>query len=693
MNTKSFIILSLIAANFLFAQHSQKLREITVTANKVEENINEVPQSISIFDEERLDGLGIKKIDELFKEVPNFHASGEVGEGIQNYRGINTSLFSNANPVVIYIDGVAYYDRTDYRPSLANVEKIEVLRGPQGTLYGKDAIGGVVNIITKKPNNEWSGSIKAEYGNDNFINTAINTSGALVDDKLYLGINGAYSKSDGWVDSDENSNKYDNKNFNAFSSFTPTDRLSGKFSFAQNYFRKHFQDGYFDKATATISEIKREKAKYSKETFPTILTSKLQSQSLSLTYEFDKFKLNSTTTHKKNRYNGKYGFNLDLSPNFKDLHMFNNNILEIYAQEFKISGENEYLKWVGGIYLDDEKRSQGPYGQEFPNYDEAGNFLGNFSMNANSVSNSKTQAIFSQAMIPFLSKFELTLGGRFQKIKKDMDLQTYMSPVGVEAEPFYTFSGERTWDKFLPKIALSYKTNENLMFYTSFSQGYMPGGFNTFATSGGLSENSFEPEFSTNYEMGMKFKNNDLSLNLALFRMDIEDIHIYKYISESVVLVDNAKKAHSQGVELDMSYYLTNNIELTSTLGIIDAKYDDYDTGITKFDGKRIEFSPKYTASLGLNYIADSGFYGGVSFNARGKTSYFNSNINQMLEFDGAIISNARVGYRFDKLDVYAFISNITDEEYVTNYITSPMHASIGFNEPRQFGLGFKYKF
>lgn len=112
-----------------------------------------------------------------------------------------------------------------------------------------------------------------------------------------------------------------------------------------------------------------------------------------------------------------------------------------------------------------------------------------------------------------------------------------------------------------------------------------------------------------------------------------------------------------------------------------------------KLDGKRIEFSPKYTASLGLNYIANSGFYGDVNLNARGKTSYFNSTTNQILEFDGAIISNARVGYRFDNLDIYAFIHNITDEEYVTSYITNPMFASIGFNEPRQFGLGFKYRF
>lgn len=693
MNAKSFIILSIIAANCLFAQQTTKLKEIKVTANKLEENIHEVPQSISVFDEERLDELGIKKIDEIFKEVPNFHTTGEVNEARQNYRGIKTSLFSNANPVVIYIDGVAYYDRTDYRPSLANIERIEVLRGPQGTLYGKDAIGGVINIITKEPNNKWSGSIKAEYGNDNFINTMLNANGALIDDKLYLGINGAYSKNDGWVDSDENSNKYDSKNFNAFLSFTPTDRLSGKFSFSQNYFKKHCQDGYYDKTTASISEIKREKTKYGNYTFPSILTSKLESQSLSLSYEFDSFNLNSTTTHKKNRYNGKYGFNLDLSPNFKGLSLFNNNTFEFYNQEFKVSGKNEYLKWVGGIYLDDEKRSQGPYGQEFPSYDKKGKFLGNFLMNANSVSNSKTQAIFSQAIIPFLNKFELTLGGRFQKLKKDINLQTYMSPVGTDTAPIFNFNGKKTWDKFLPKIALSYKTNENLMFYTSFSQGYMPGGFNTFSTSGGLEENSFEPELSTNYEVGMKFKNNDLSLNLALFRMDIKDIHIYKYISESVVLVDNAKKAHSQGVELDMSYYFTNNIELTSTLGITDAKYDDYDTGVMKFDGKRIEFSPKYTATLGLNYIADSGFYGGLNFSAIGKTSYFNSITNKMLEFDGAIISNARVGYRFENLDIYAFIHNITDEEYVTSYITNPMFASIGFNEPRQFGVGFKYKF
>jgi outer membrane receptor protein involved in Fe transport len=89
-----------------------------------------------------------------------------------NFRGLNTSMFTSNNPVVIYIDGVPYSDRYGFDASLANVKRIEVLRGPQGTLYGKDAIGGVINIVTKDPGNEFQGKVGAEYGSFNYFATA-----------------------------------------------------------------------------------------------------------------------------------------------------------------------------------------------------------------------------------------------------------------------------------------------------------------------------------------------------------------------------------------------------------------------------------------------------------------------------------------------------------------------------------------
>lgn len=252
---------------------------------------------------------------------------------------------------------------------------------------------------------------------------------------------------------------------------------------------------------------------------------------------------------------------------------------------------------------------------------------------------------------------------------------------------------EKTWNTFLPKAALSYKINDNLTTYASISKGYMPGGFNYFVNDLNNKEaNMFDPQTSINYEIGTKYIGDSFALNTAIFRMDIEDIHIYKTVGVNFI-TDNAKKAHTQGVEFDGTYFLTENLSISGSLGLIQAKYDDYDNGNRKYNGEKIENTPSYTASLGVSYLADSGLYGRVDFNARGKTNYFDGANEKMVEADGAIISNAKIGYKLKNLDIYSYITNITDEEYVTFYQSKQGLAMAGFNEPRRFGVGAIYKF
>jgi len=257
----------------------------------------------------------------------------------------------------------------------------------------------------------------------------------------------------------------------------------------------------------------------------------------------------------------------------------------------------------------------------------------------------------------------------------------------------FDYKDEKTWNTFLPKVALSYKNNDSLTTYASISKGYMPGGFNYFAMSGGTAENSFDPQKSTNYEVGMKYIGENYLLNTSVFRMDIEDIHIYKTVGGTLFLTDNAKKAHSQGIEIDGKYFLTDNIELSGALGLIDAKYDDYDTGTAIYDGKRIENTPRYTANVGIAYVSESGIYGRLDAYARGKTSFFDGANNTMVTADGAIISNLKVGYKIKDWDIYGYIKNITDEEYIDSFRSSGNRQIVGFNEPRTFGIGARYKF
>ena len=207
-----------------------ELGTVTVTANKMEEDIKDVPQSITVIDEYVLEEKGIKNVADVINEVPNMALSHNHGNQV-NFRGLNASMFTNNNPVVIYIDGVPLSDRYEFDASLANVKRIEVLRGPQGTLYGKDAIGGVINIVTKDPGNALQGKAGAEYGSFNFMRGVFNGSGPLIKDSLYLDINGQYQRDDGWIENthdgmDEDANEKEDRRIGGYLLCTPTDPVT-----------------------------------------------------------------------------------------------------------------------------------------------------------------------------------------------------------------------------------------------------------------------------------------------------------------------------------------------------------------------------------------------------------------------------------------------------------------------------------
>lgn len=693
LKSKKILFLSLVTSSFIFANETTLIEEITVSANKMEENIKDVPQSITVIDEETIEQKGIKTVADVIKEIPNMDIEDSHSGPMVSFRGIVTSVFSNTNPIVIYIDGVPYYDKFDFNPSLANVEQIEVLRGPQGTLYGKDAIGAVINIVTKTPTNKWKGSIGVEYGNHNYMETSLNTSGAIIDDKLFAGINGSFEHDDGWIKNHyegmkKDANEKNDRKTSGFLLYKPTDELSTKLTVADSYEKNYSMDGFYQDKTIPISELKRDKYKDLSFDVPTFDKTKVKSQALNIAYEIEKAKFDSTTTHKKFDLDSE--FDKDTLSNqlyYDGLKNFNYSTADTWTQEFKLSSKNQDIKWITGIYFDKEDREQNPHGMEFPNFDNNYNYLGNWGMNAVSDTTSKTQAIFGQVIVPLGNSFDLTLGGRYQKITKEMDLDMYMYPVGGNQFLTNQFNEKKDWNTFLPKMALSYKINDNLTTYASVSTGYMPGGFNLFASSGSASDNTFEPQKSLNYEIGAKYIGNSFALNANIFRMDIEDIHVYKQVTSGVFETDNGEKAHSQGIEFDGTYFITNNWSISGAVGLIQAKYDDFDNGVKKFDGENIDNTPKYTANLGISYFADNGIYGRVDFNARGNTYYFDGK-SDMIKTDGAIITNAKIGYKIGDFDIYSFVKNITDEDYIKSY-----NPWITFNEPRKFGIGAIYKF
>lgn len=694
-----FTIISLIASQICLANESKTttLEEITVSANKMEENIQDVPQSISVIDEYTIEEKGIKNIRDIIKEIPNMNTSSLDGTYV-NFRGLNSSTFTNNNPVVIYIDGIPQTDRFGFDASLANVERVEVLRGPQGTLYGKDAIGAVINIITKEPSNKFSGNIATEYGSENTIFTAFNLNGPIVNNKLFAGINGQLQQDDGWITNDYSNEKdvnseKDNK-LGAYLLYKPTDNLKTKFTISKDYSKKNWFDGkaYQDPSTAS-----RDDAKNVSYDVPTYTKIDSLAQSFLLNYQFDNIAFDSITTHKKLDSLSHIDQDFGDDPNYNSLVMFGDTTSKTWTQEFRFSGKvNNDIKYLSGLYLEKEKIDKGPFGEQFP-------AIENTEANFVSKNDSNTGAIFGQIMVPFLDDFELTLGGRYQKIKKKIDMNAYYKGLNSNqyynddfsntystATPFLEQNGEKTWDVFLPKIALSYKINDNLTTYTSVSKGYMPGGFNYIAFSGTAEQNSFEPETSMNYEIGLKGTFDRATFGASIFYMDIKDIHIYKNLGGGMYVTSNAKKAHSQGIEFEGKYFLTDNLEIGGSVGLIKAEYDDFDNGITVYDGKKIEKTPSTTANLSIAYIHPNGFYGRVDSYYQGTQIFYDQSSDWNGETEDFFTTNLKIGYRFSDFDTYFYVKNLTDEKYITNI--EQAH-NVVFGDSRKIGVGLKYSF
>lgn len=672
---------------------------ITVTANKMEEDIKDVPQSITVIDEYTLREKGIKNVSDVVNEIPNMHFARDAMGARVNFRGLNVSTFTDNNPVVIYIDGVAYSDRYGFDASMVNVERIEVLRGPQGTLYGKDAIGGVINIVTKKPTNTWQGTAGAEYGSFNAIQGLFNAGGPLLKNVLFAGINGWYSRDDGWIENinpgmDKDANKQNDRRLSGYLLYTPTERLSARLTLSNDHVKRHWIDGYGLPGGTDISAFNRDDAEKVDYDVPTVEKTESFAQSLNVAYEFDVATLTSITTHRKFEIDGEYDADFAASPLFAGLKQFNTTDIGTWTQELRLSSNNaEGIRWVGGTYVDFERRDQGPFGFQFPNFDPLTDaYLGNFEMNAESKTDSNTQAVFGQVMVPLGERFELTLGGRYQRIEKKIDLDMYYLPVGMAGPPMFSLNEKKSWTTFLPKAALSYKLTDDWTAYASYSQGYMPGGFNYIAMEGTAEDNSFEPQRSINYELGVKGALEGFRVAASVFRMDIKDIHVFKAIG-TMFVSDNANKAHSQGAELELTWLPVDEIEVSGAFGFIDAKYDDYDTGTVKFDGKKIEQTPSHTARVGAAYYHPSGPYARLDVKNQG-AMYFYDDVNMDFAKQGAYtVADMRIGWRYADWDVYAYVQNLTDEKYITFLRSSSLLTMASFGQPRTFGVGVRYQF
>lgn len=684
------IITGIIIATtqFVFGEDksSYQLERITVTAEKREADIQDVPAAISVLTEMNLEDAMIDNVDDVISEVPNMVID-HMAQGYSsvNVRGINSSVFTRKNPVVVYIDGIPLDYQMPYDADLVNVERVEVLRGPQGTLYGKNTIGGIINVVSKKPGNTYEAKATAEIGEHETYRLKAFVNGPLIKNKLFLGLSGDYYETRGFMKNDHPVQDYfddeETRKAKAIFRWLPTDRIEVNLLARIDQRR----DGGGSKIAADTVRYHEFRNPGDKSDTDNI------SSGLNINYsgDFADFKSITTYSDTKTDFLMNRGF-----LNIGSLDDAFETETDALTQELRIQSPDmdERLKWIGGLYYSRELRDHIDCSSV---YDTVSSYGYNLKFNWPGDTEEETMAVFGQLTLPLPAKVDFTAGARYEKTYKELNYRYEVSRTDTGAQmgedPFSpgttlpaTYNVDDEWETVLPKGVLSWTPSPDAMIYASAAKGYLAGGFNAYGND--KNKVKFDEQTSINYELGAKtaWFDNRLYLNSTLFYIDIEDMHVWSTPSPGVWVASNAAKAHSQGLEVEAKIRPAPGLDITAAVGLIQAEFDDYKKSSMDYAGKKLLNTPEYTFNLAVQYRHALGLFIRGEAEGYGKTYYDEANT---FKRDAYIIYNAKIGYEGSNWDLYLYGHNLLDEAYFNTIYAYGGTASYGVGEPRKFGI------
>ena len=676
------------------------LETVTVTAEKREEDVQKVTNSITVLSDMTIEDASLESTKDVWRYVPNMATT---STGARSHwsrikmRGISNAAFGDP-AVALYIDDVSYAGLYAFDSPLFDIERIEVLKGPQGTLYGKNTEGGAINIITKSPGNEFEANVGAEVGDYDKRRISASVSAPLVENKFSFRLSALKSVRDGYIENLFNGEDIDNQETTAANArllFTPSNNL-----FFDLKFRTYeldddggfpcvpFDKNQYESATGlTDLDDLQISTNYEGKS-----TSKNNAASLRVKYEWDRFDLISVTAYRD--MDNENSLDADLSPSA--LYISINTIeSESFSQEFRLQSKDsdEFFKWLLGLYYGDKNEDCGYiYNMDQTYADMMGVPLYTQMDAASGTMGAEDMAVFGQSTLRFFNNtLGLTAGLRFEQSKRtleDRQHTTYGSTAIV------TDNTERTESELLPKLALDYRINENLMTYASVAKGYKAGGYSYAVDDPELA--AFDPEVSTAFELGLKteFPEQKLRVNLAGFYTKVDDYQDRVMLDYSTVVQANVTETNIYGFELEASCALTQALTLNGFIGYTNAEYGDYIDPMTQvnYKGNRAAFIPEYDAGLFLEYRNRLGLFARAEMQYIGSTYFDRANTREQGAY---ALYHMKLGYEQEKWDIYLSVKNLTDEQYVVDAFDSGSTvewvASVG--DPRTISLIFNYRF
>ena len=596
-------------------------------------------------------------------------------------RGISTINTALSPAVGLFVDDIPYAINRMQNPALLDIERVEVLRGPQGTLYGKNTESGAVNIITRQPGNEVRGSLFGEYG---FYDTGKavplyrvggTVSGPIIEDKLFIGAAFQGKTSDGYTENvfngDESATKYNQKTGRASLRWTPSQvwdlslivdatKNTDKYAYLRyesgaGSSGKHKPNWNGGNDWDTDSNNQVLKAKYSGK-------------------HFDLLSITSRSDYRTDIIN-----DADFGPfNFGNQDFTFDTVS--YNQELRLSSPNNgnALTWLVGLFGSKDKTFAKSHTLSYLMVRDTDIDIG-------------TMAVFGQATYTLFDRLHLTAGTRYE----------YQELEGKQTNRFAAnpnYSQSETNDEFLPKLSIAYDLTDDVMAYGTYSKGFLSGGYN-FHMGNSADDMYFKPEHTTSYEAGIKssFWNKKLTVNAALFHIDIQDKQVIEWPvggAPTLRRVSNAAQASSNGLELEFSARPWNEVEFFGGFGYTEAKFDDWTTqrpggNSFSYKGKYLPNAPKYTYNLGAQYTALSGLF--LRADLLGTGGYYCDPENTQ-KVNGYKTVNLKVGYSWDDVDAVLWANNAFNESYVVSRMAY-MGSLVQDGEPRSAGVTLTYRF
>ena len=738
------------------------LEEIVVTAQRQKENAQDVPVAVSAFTSKDLERAGVRQAGDIANLVPNLILASPYGTEAQPtfaLRGVTTNDFSQnqSSPIAMYVDDVYKSVGALQAVQTYDLDRVEVLRGPQGTLYGKNATGGAVSFFTRNPSlDSYDGYLTLGAGNYSDYTVQGAVGGPIIDHELGWRAAMYYEKRDGWLHSIEPGVPPANG----------IDVLAGRLSFLAkpNDSLSVLLKAAVSRSGGTPYGARPINVEPSVTgTNPNIswfqnaavyaVNKTIDNDSISLKMDWqisDHYTLTSVTGYDYGRW-VEIGDDGNVGALIYGLDTYASTV-NSYSQELRIaSHDTGKLSWLGGVYYGGDSTHawlQYHYFDAYP-----GSFVTNAKPpvtlygydQANSFDQIRTSAA---AFLNATYKIEptVTVRGGLRFTRDTMAIRNFYALEGGLATapvnnapdqpdlwtPTIPYVPGTSFVDFTPgaapkagtapdlidnttnlsfKVGIDWKPDADTLYYASISRGYRGAAFNGQAFNSPLELNFARPETLTAYEIGSKheFLAHRLQLNVAAFYYDYRNeqfLDNFAGPTGPLFHTINSPKSRSTGAEFELRFKATDDLELRGNLGLLDAKYVDLTLRGLSRAGNRIVMSPKTNVSGTIDWrvaeMSSADLHLDISGNYYSK-QFFDALNTERIAQSGYALANARATVNFGptrQYSVSAWIKNITNREYLTYALAlrNPADGGLGLDysvvgEPRTFGVTAGVKF